>query len=209
VEAVSNQVNWNRGQAMETFTSREDAAALAISQLYTEHGKAILAYAAKLTGDWHAAEDVWQETALRAWRHWDRLSLTPELRRTWLVKVARNIVIDRQRAWSRRPRECGDLLACPGGAAPDDIARLLDWQVVIGVVNQLSPRHREVITQLLLADRTIQQAALAMGVPEGTVRSRYHSALRALRRSFGVAVGTVRPIEPRKPAVRSCAGAAA
>ncbi|MET8763302.1 sigma-70 family RNA polymerase sigma factor [Lentzea sp. NPDC004782] len=203
------QTDRNRGKAMDASTSHEDAAS-AIRRLYAEHGKMIVGYATKLTGDRHAAEDVWQETALRAWRNWDRLSQNPDTTRTWLVKVARNIVIDRRRARARRPVEFGgDLLSYLGTQAPDDITCLLERHVFMSVLNRLSPLHREVIAQLVLADRSIPQAALAMCVPEGTVRSRYHYALCALRRYLGVAVNCVEIGEAWEPAVPSTAEFAA
>src|SRR5690606_29160291 len=78
-----------------------------LRSLYQEHGRSLLAYATRLTDDRFAAEDVVQETLLRAWRNADRLAGSDAVR-AWLLTVARNIVVDRIRARSARPREIAE-----------------------------------------------------------------------------------------------------
>jgi RNA polymerase sigma factor (sigma-70 family) len=73
----------------------------------TKHGAAVLAYAERLTRDRGAAEDVLQETMLRAWRHPGVLVNGKDSVREWLMTVAQRIVIDRARAMSARPAELG------------------------------------------------------------------------------------------------------
>src|SRR5882724_2910718 len=76
-----------------------------VRSLYEEHGRSLLAYATRLTGDHAAAEDVVQETLVRAWRHADDLENGKGSVRGWLLTVARNIVVDRARARASRPQE--------------------------------------------------------------------------------------------------------
>ena len=79
-----------------------------VRELRTEHGPAVVAYATKLTGDPAAAEDVLQETLIRAWR---RSSVLDERRgsiRAWMFTVAHRIVVDRARARSSRPVEVAE-----------------------------------------------------------------------------------------------------
>ena len=72
--------------------------------LYSEHGGPLLGYVLRLTGgDRTQAEDVVQETLLRAWRHPDALTGRPV--RPWLFTVARNLVVDAHRARRARPPE--------------------------------------------------------------------------------------------------------
>ena len=79
-----------------------DEAAL-MQQLHDEHAAALWGYCLRLTGhDRARAEDVVQETLLRAWRHREILDNPPPAVRGWLFTVARNIVIDEWR--SRRAR---------------------------------------------------------------------------------------------------------
>ncbi len=92
--------------------------------LLDEHGRALLGYATRLTGDRVLAEDVVQETLLRAWRHAGSLDPTRGSLRPWLFTVARHVVIDLMRARGARPPEAGgDALAAVPVA--DDIERVV------------------------------------------------------------------------------------
>src|SRR5437868_10498820 len=74
--------------------------------LYREHAGPLLAYVLRLVaGDRHRAEDVVQETLLRAWRNTEQLNRATGSLRPWLVTVARRIVIDGHRSRRSRPRE--------------------------------------------------------------------------------------------------------
>jgi len=79
-----------------------------VRKLYNEHGASLLAYATRLTNDRAAAEDVVQETLLRAWKHADVLTEEKGSVRGWLLTVARNIVTDRARARAVRPPEVAE-----------------------------------------------------------------------------------------------------
>lgn len=84
-----------------------------IRAVYEEHGNALLAYATRLTGDRATAEDVVQETFIRAWRHSDALVNGKGSVRGWLLTVARNIITDRYRAKAARPAEVAESPATP------------------------------------------------------------------------------------------------
>lgn len=71
---------------------REIADEALVRQLFDEHGNAMLAYATRLTGDRGAAEDVFQEALVRAWRHPDGLGNGKSYARTWLLSVVDNVV---------------------------------------------------------------------------------------------------------------------
>src|SRR6266498_5371194 len=79
-----------------------------VQRIYDHHASALRVYVTGLLGgDRHGAEDVVQETVLRASRHADRLDASAESVRPWLLKVARRLVIDRHRTRGCRPREVG------------------------------------------------------------------------------------------------------
>jgi RNA polymerase sigma-70 factor, ECF subfamily len=163
---------------------RETAADEAlIRSLYEEHGRALLAYATRLTGDRAAAEDVVQETLVRAWRHPDALVNGKGSVRGWLLTVARNIVTDRVRARAARPQEVAETPAAPP-VQRDHADSVVDSVVVLEALDRLSSDHRDVLMEIYFRGRSVSEAAEALGVPPGTVKSRSHYALRALRETF-------------------------
>jgi RNA polymerase sigma-70 factor (ECF subfamily) len=152
-----------------------------IRALYEEHARPLLGYAMRLcAGDRQRAEDVVQETLLRAWRHPAALERTPDAVRPWLFTVARNIAVDAYRARRARPQESGpDALEIL--AVDDDVDRALEaWQVT-GALASLSVDHRRVLVETYYRGRSVAEAAVELGVPPGTVKSRTYYALRALR----------------------------
>jgi RNA polymerase sigma-70 factor (ECF subfamily) len=151
-----------------------------IRSLYEEHGRSLLAYATRLTGDRASAEDVVQETLLRAWKHADSMVNERGSVRGWLLTVARNIVTDRARAKPSRPIEVAESPAT-GPVAGDHAENVVNSMVVLGALDRLSTEHREVLVELYYRGRTVSEAAQVLGVPPGTVKSRSYYALRAMR----------------------------
>jgi RNA polymerase sigma factor (sigma-70 family) len=152
-----------------------------VAGLYREYHKPLMAYVLRLTaGDRQQAEDVVQETMVRAWRQAGKLDLTEPSLMPWLITVAKRIVIDAQRRKSARPAETGDgmLENTPVPDATDDLLRKV---LVTEALRALSRAHREVLSETILRDRTVNEAAEVLGIPVGTVKSRVYYALRALR----------------------------
>jgi RNA polymerase sigma-70 factor (ECF subfamily) len=151
-----------------------------LDALYAEYAGPLLEYVQRLVGgDRFQAEDIVQETLLRAWRHADVLARDEA--RPWLFTVARRLVVDGYRRRRRRPRAVGgeDLIAAV--PAPDELdGALLAWEVA-DALRTLSPSHRKVLLEMHYRDRSVAEAAAVLGIPEGTVRSRTFYALRALR----------------------------
>jgi RNA polymerase sigma-70 factor (ECF subfamily) len=149
--------------------------------LWAEHGGPLLAYATRLTGgDRHRAEDIVQETLLRAWRHPEALAADRGSPRPWLCTVARNIAVDQHRSRRARPPEAGaDALSLV--AVPDDADRVLETWIVADALRTLSAEHREVIVETYYLGKSVAEAAAALRIPAGTVKSRTYYALRALR----------------------------
>ena len=150
-------------------------------ELHDEHADVLWRFCLRLVGnDRVRAEDVAQETLLRAWRNRTVLESPPPAVRSWLFTVARNIVIDEWR--TSRARSEVTVAEVPEGEVTDDQTDqlLLSW-VVADALTRLSPEHRAVLLECYYRGRPVSEAAARLGVPEGTVKSRTHYALRALR----------------------------
>jgi RNA polymerase sigma-70 factor, ECF subfamily len=151
--------------------------------IFAEHGRAMQLYATRLLGDRELAEDVVQEALIRIWRHPEVLTNGQGSIRGWLLTTVRNIVISRARARAVRPREIAESPAHPA-AVGDHAAAVVAAVTVHAALDSLSPEHRTVIEEVYLRGRDLDEVAQALGVPKGTVKSRAHYALRALRRAM-------------------------
>ena len=150
-----------------------------VRALYAEHAGPLLRYALHLTsGDRQRAEDIVQETLLRAWMHPDAIADRPA--RPWLFAVARNLAVDAYRARRARPHEVGEA-ALELVPAPDEADRALESWAVADAVKALRPDHRRVLLETYYRGKSVAEAAAALGVPPGTVKSRTFYALRALK----------------------------
>lgn len=152
-----------------------------MQQLHDEHAAALWSHCLRLTGrDRARAEDLVQETFLRAWRHRSVLSGPRPAVRAWLLTVSRNIVIDEWR--TRRFRSELSVADVPEAGEQDDRTdELLQSWVVAEALTKLSDEHRAVLLECYYRGRPVAEAAQRLGIPEGTVKSRTHYALRALR----------------------------
>ena len=157
----------------------------AVRELYDLHGRQLFGFVLRLVdGDRARAEDIVQETLLRAWRHPKALGERNGSTRSWLFTVARNLVVDAARARTARPNEVGDAALAGIPAAESVEAQIersaLGWEVADAVA-ELSDHHREVLHQTYFLNRSVAEASLALRVPTGTVKSRTYYALRQLR----------------------------
>jgi RNA polymerase sigma-70 factor (ECF subfamily) len=167
--------------AVQDVPVPEDSAP-SMRDLYDEHAPELRRYAVRLTGDRARAEDVVQETLLKAWQHPEVTGDPARSPRAWLFTVARNIIVDEQRsARFRRESVTPDTDAIGDHAGPDEVNAALDRMLLSSALSQLSAEHRTVIRRSYYEGWTSAQIAADLGIPEGTVRSRLHYAMRALR----------------------------
>jgi RNA polymerase sigma-70 factor (ECF subfamily) len=165
-----------------SVTAVEGGEATTFKGLYDDHAAALWSYAWRLTGDPSRAQDVVQETLLRAWRHPEVANDSERSARSWLFTVARNMIIDESRS-ARFRREVGTLddVTALEVACPDEVNAALDRLLIGEALARLTPEHRAVVQRSYFQGWTTAQIAADLGIADGTVKSRLHYALRALR----------------------------
>lgn len=154
-----------------------------VSTLYRQHGGALRTFIRRQSADRDQVEDAVQETMLRAWQTLDPAGST-EIR-PWLFVTARNLLVDRWRAQRRRPELIVDETRLARSAAMTAAmeATLERW-LVREAMRRLSLKHRQVVVELYYRGRSVRETAQVLHITEGTVKSRHHYAVRALRTAF-------------------------
>ena len=163
-------------------SARQLPADARMREIYHAHAHALYRFLLGVTfGEQQAAEDLVQETLLRAWRNLDQLAPDVASLRPWLFTVARRIAIDAARARQARPSEVGTVDMTVLAERDDPIERLVAVQTVRSALRLLTVEHRRVLLEIYYRGRSVAEAAALLGIPEGTVKSRTYNALRALR----------------------------
>ncbi|HEX7490119.1 MAG TPA: sigma-70 family RNA polymerase sigma factor [Candidatus Limnocylindrales bacterium] len=131
-----------------------------------------------LLGDAAEAQDAVQDALVRAWKGWGSLR-DPDRFKPWFDRIVVNICRDRMRR--NRNLKLVDLEAAANVECGDTFADMLASDELAGAVAALAPDHRIVIALRFWQDMTVEQVAETLNVPPGTVKSRLHYALKALR----------------------------
>ena len=155
----------------------------AIRQLYSHNARALRRYVGQFCPDQASADDIVQETFIRVWRHLPQLSADDRPVRPWLFRVARNLLIDANRAERARPVSVPEQ---PAGEIGTDsgLEEVLDRQLVSAALAHLSPAHQSVLVETFYRGGTMATVARELGIPHGTARSRLHYALDAMRKQL-------------------------
>jgi RNA polymerase sigma-70 factor (ECF subfamily) len=143
-----------------------------LRELHQQHAGALWSYALTLTGDRDQAQDVVQETLLRACRNPQIFDPERRSQRSWLYTVATNIVIDEWRTTRRRLPERPNADACE---------QVVNHHLVAMALGRLPQEHRDVLRECYFRGGSVAQAAHALEIAPDMVKSRAYYALRALR----------------------------
>jgi RNA polymerase sigma-70 factor (ECF subfamily) len=178
VNEASDPVLWSRARA-------GDAAAFGV--LFERHAGRIYNYCFRRTADWALAEDLTSATFLVAWRSRGRGPLRAESAEPLLYGIATNVVRNQRRS-VKRARDAFRHLPMPRVDEPDfaeETAARLDDQVamrrLLGVFSRLPRREQDVVALCDWSGLSYEEAAEALGLPIGTVRSRLSRGRRRLR----------------------------
>ena len=169
----------------------------AFAALYEEYARAVYNHAYRLTGDWSTAEEVLSETFLAAWRTRQAIEPEGDTLRPWLLGIATNKARNANRGRGRRlaflarrpaPEPVADIADATAGRV-DDARRLAAVQRALGGLRR---QEREVLVLCVWSGLDYAEAAEALGVPVGTVRSRLSRARTRLRRLTDEELGPAR-----------------
>jgi RNA polymerase sigma factor (sigma-70 family) len=150
----------------------------------------IFRYLAKRVGP-VLAQDLTSETFLQAFRARSTYRTDEPIALPWLYGIATNQVRAHFRSEQRRLEVLGQLggraaLATTGDESVDDaLVAAATVQHLAGAFARLSSEARDILTLVGVEGLSYEQAAAALGIPVGTVRSRLSRARQELRRSFG------------------------
>jgi RNA polymerase sigma factor (sigma-70 family) len=189
---------------MEAYCARDDAELWraaeadpeAFGELYERHAQAVFGFCARRSGDLTLAEDITSVVFLEAWRRRRSVRLSGHSALPWLLGTAHNVVRNQRRSL-RRHRAAVLRLSTndvsPSGEEEEVIARV-DAQrtlsAALSAVERLPQEQQDVVNLVLWSGLSYQDAAQALGVPVGTVRSRVARARAALSTSLAVATIT-------------------
>jgi RNA polymerase sigma-70 factor (ECF subfamily) len=144
---------------------------------YREHVRLVYAVAYSRAHEASQAEDVTQETFLRAWRSFGQLAgFPPPAQRAWLMRTTRNLATD---VWRRQSLEADALAreAQAAGANADGAELRMDLARALA---DLDPEDRELVTMRYLEEMNSREIGEVLGLPEGTVRRRLAECREAL-----------------------------
>ncbi|PJN26929.1 RNA polymerase subunit sigma [Kitasatospora sp. CB02891] len=160
-------------------------------ELFDRYARAVYNHAFRLTADWSVAEDVMSATFMEAWRLRSRVAEEGGSLRPWLLGVATNLARNHCRS-NRRYRAAAAALAASGASVVevpdhaeevvgqvDDRRRLAATMAAMGALRRA---EREVLVLCLWDGLEYAEAAEALGIPVGTVRSRLSRARTKLRK---------------------------
>jgi DNA-directed RNA polymerase specialized sigma subunit, sigma24 homolog len=156
----------------------------AIGELYDMYGGALFGTILRIVQQRELAEQVLQDTFVKAWRNGSSYDENKGRLFTWLLNIARNTAIDATRSAhfqkSKKTGSLDPLVYSPGGDSinPDTIG-------VPDMLNQLDDKYRLLIELVYFKGYTQEEAAEETGIPLGTVKTRLRFAISELRRAFG------------------------
>jgi RNA polymerase sigma-70 factor, ECF subfamily len=158
-----------------------------------EHADQLYRIALRLSGSQQTAEELVQETYLRAFRGWRGYRPGSNLA-AWLATILRNVFLDEARKQSRRPAQESfedtseyylyNHLSEAGAEPQEAVLNRLSGGAIAESLGDIPPVFREVVVLVDIGDFSYQDAADILGIPIGTVMSRLHRGRRALKQAL-------------------------
>lgn len=159
----------------------------AFEMLVRRHTQAVYAHALRFFGDPTAAEDVVQEVFIKVYRSLDTFDERARFS-TWLYRITRNACLDQVRAGRRRPVPVDPLQVA--ATAPGDMSDAVALSASLEqAIRALAPEDRDAFSAIGIFEMSYPEAAEALGVPVGTVKSRVFRARRSIAATLNLKGG--------------------
>jgi len=156
----------------------------ALADVFDQLGSSVYGGALRVLGNGSAAQDVVQDVFVELWRHPDRYNPAAGSLRTYLIVLARHRAVDVMRSELRRvarqERHYRLTPADPPGSAGDEVMAAETASVVRAAVQLLPDGQRRVVELAYFEGLTCREVASALGIPEGTAKSRLRLAMAKL-----------------------------
>jgi RNA polymerase sigma-70 factor, ECF subfamily len=156
----------------------------ALAEVFDQLASSVYGGALRVLGNGSAAQDVVQDVFVELWSHPDRYNPAAGSLRTYLIVLARHRAVDLLRSDFRRvarqERHYRLTPAEPPGAASDELVAAETASVVRAAVQLLPDGQRRVVELAYFEGLTCREVANAMGIPEGTAKSRLRLAMAKL-----------------------------
>jgi RNA polymerase sigma-70 factor (ECF subfamily) len=146
-----------------------------------EHVATVYRYALRLAGRADMAEDLTQETLLRAWRSRGKLR-DPGVARVWLLRIATNVWTDQLRKIKLRPATLKSEPACPRPIQVERLTELENVKLALAAMNQLPPRQRQVLHLATCEGLGLPEVAEILEIEVSAVKASLSLARREMRR---------------------------
>ncbi|MFD6156406.1 sigma-70 family RNA polymerase sigma factor [Nocardia sp. NPDC060256] len=146
-----------------------------------QYRRVLSRFAHRLVGDSGRADDIAQEALVRLWQHPQVLGESAGTLRSWLFTVTRNLAYDELRCGRRHHEFVVGTDSLPDRGIADPCASLAVTVVVQRALATLSRDHRTIVLYAYYAGASTKFIAGELAIPPGTVKSRLHYAMRALR----------------------------
>lgn len=153
----------------------------------TDHIKAMRAFAISLTRNVSSADDLVQESLVKAWTNLDKFQAGTNMR-AWLFTILRNTFYSDRRRMKREVPDPDGAIASTLAAGPEHDAKLAFGEFM-AAFDKLSPEHREVLVLVGAEGFSYEEASETMGVAIGTVKSRANRARSRLADLLGLKDG--------------------
>jgi RNA polymerase sigma-70 factor, ECF subfamily len=171
-------------EALVQLISSGDKKALQV--LFARHNVRVYRFILRFLGDESSAEDLVSEVFFDVWRQADRFESRSQVS-TWLMAIARNKALSvlRRRTTEELDEEVAEFIEDPSDNPEVVMQKTQRSAVLQDCLSQLSPAHREIVDLVYYHEKSIDEVAEIIGVPQNTVKTRMFYARKQIAELIG------------------------